>query len=67
MHTIQVVIPNMKSSHCQLTVTRAVSEVGALVKSIAPTTAEIELKNNLTSDAVLQAIRRAGYEVSETN
>jgi copper chaperone CopZ len=54
----------MKSSHCQMTVTNTVNAIGGKIKSIAPTMAEIELTNQLTSDAVIQAIRNAGYTVS---
>ncbi|MEO7991502.1 MAG: hypothetical protein ABI663_18260 [Chryseolinea sp.] len=54
----------MKSSHCQMTVTNAVQSLGANVKSVAPTKAEIDLSNGLTKDAVVQAIESAGYKVS---
>lgn len=53
----------MKSSHCQLTVTSTLKNLGASLKSIAPTQAEIELKNGLTREAVIQAIEKAGYKV----
>ena len=63
METISLTIPNMKSSHCQMTVTSAVKAIGGEVKSMAPTKAEIELANGVTRDAVLQAIHNAGYNV----
>ena len=63
METINLTIPNMKSPHCQMTVTNTVKAVGGNVKSIAPTKAEIELQNGLTKDAVIQAIQKAGYNV----
>lgn len=53
----------MKSSHCQMTVTNSVKAIGASVKSISPTKAEIELANGLTKDAVVLAIQKAGYNV----
>lgn len=53
----------MKSSHCQLTVTNTLKNLGASLKSIAPTQAEIELKNGLKREAVIQAIEKAGYKV----
>jgi copper chaperone CopZ len=53
----------MKSAHCQMTVTNTVKAVGGNVKSIAPTQAEIELRNGLTKDAIIQAIEKAGYNV----
>jgi copper chaperone CopZ len=63
METINLTIPNMKSAHCQMTVTNTVKAVGGNVKSIAPAQAEIELQNGLTKDAVIQAIQKAGYNV----
>ncbi|WP_133259543.1 heavy-metal-associated domain-containing protein [Pseudochryseolinea flava] len=63
METIQLTIPNMKSSHCQMTVTNSVKAIGGTVKSVSPTNAEIELNNGLTKDAVVQAIQKAGYNV----
>jgi copper chaperone CopZ len=63
METINLTIPNMKSSHCQMTVTGAVKAIGANVKSIAPMKAEIELAAGVTKDAVIMAIQKAGYNV----
>jgi len=63
METINLTIPNMKSSHCQMTVTNTVNAIGGKVKSIAPTRADIELDNRLTREQVIQAIQKAGYDV----
>ena len=63
METINLTIPNMKSPHCQLNVTNTVKALGANVKSLSPTKAEIELNNGLTKDAVILAIQKAGYNV----
>jgi copper chaperone CopZ len=63
METINLTIPNMKSPHCQMTVTNTVNAIGGHVKSQSPTKAEIELNNGLTKDAVIQAIQKAGYNV----
>jgi hypothetical protein len=48
METINFTIPNMKSAHCQMTVSNTVQAMGGNVKSIAPTQADIELRNGLT-------------------
>lgn len=64
MKTITLTIPSMKSSHCQMTVTNAVKSLGAYVKAIGPTQAEIELNNGFTKEAVVNAIEKAGYKVS---
>lgn len=53
----------MRSTHCQMTVTNAVKSLGANVKTVESTKAEIELGNRLTKDAVIEAIERAGYKV----
>ena len=63
METISLTIPNMKSHHCQMTVTNTVKAIGGNVKSVSPTKAEIELNNELTKEAVVQAIQKAGYNV----
>ena len=63
METINLTIPNMKSPHCQMTVTNTVKAAGGNVKSVAPTKAEIELRNGLTKEAIIQAIQKAGYNV----
>lgn len=63
METVNLTISNMKSTHCQMTVTNTVKSLGGNVKSIAPTKAEIELANGLTKEAVVQAIEKAGYNV----
>jgi copper chaperone len=63
METINLTIPNMKSHHCQMTVSNAVKSIGANVRSIAPTRVEIEV-SGLTKQAVIEAIKKAGYVVS---
>lgn len=63
METMQLAIPTMKSHHCQMTVTQAVQSAGASVKSMAPTKAVIEITDNLTRQAVVEAIEKAGYKV----
>ena len=65
METIKLTIPNMKSAHCQMTVTNVVENIGASVKHIAPSAAEIGLQQGMTKDAVIEAIKKAGYKVSE--
>jgi copper chaperone CopZ len=65
METINLKIPAMKSSHCQITVTQAVKNAGAAIASIAPTAAAIELMNGVTKEAVIKAIQNAGYKVND--
>lgn len=63
METINLTIPNMKSPHCQMTVTNTVNAIGGKVRSVAPARAKIELSNGLTKEQVIQAIQKAGYHV----
>ena len=63
MQTINLIIPNMKSPHCQMTVTNTIKALGGNIKSISPTKAEIDLKDSLSKDEVIQAIQKAGYNV----
>ena len=63
METIKLTIPDMKSPHCQLTVTQTVKGLGATVKSIAPTQVEIELTTGISRETVVAAIEKAGYKV----
>ena len=63
METIKLTIPTMKSPHCQMTVAQTIKSIGATVKSIASTQAEIELANGLTRESVVKAIEQAGYQV----
>ena len=64
MGTIKLTIPNMRSSHCQMTVTNTVQSLGAKVKNIAPMQAEIELPENLSKEEVISAIEKVGYKIS---
>jgi copper chaperone len=66
METITLSIPNMKSSHCQVTVANTVKSLGGSVKNVEPMKAEIDLKDGLTRSAVIEAIEKAGYNVSNT-
>lgn len=63
MESIQLNIPNMKSAHCQLTVTGIVEAAGAKVKQIGPAHAVIELSNGTGREAVIAAIEKGGYRV----
>lgn len=63
MDTISLTIPNMKSLHCQMTVTNAVSAIGGKVKSISPIKAEIQPGSEITKAQVIQAIQTGGYQV----
>ncbi len=67
METIHLDIPNMKSTHCQMTVTNTVRAIGGNVKSVSPAKAEIELGNGLTRQTVIEAIAKAGYNVVNEN
>lgn len=65
METIKLKIPNMKSPRCQMTVTDAVKAAGGVMRSLAPTKAEIELRDGMTKDAVVKAIENAGLSCNK--
>ncbi len=63
METIKLTIPNMKSPHCQMTVSNAIKAIGGEIKKLAPAEAEVELTNGLTKKDVVSAVEKAGYVV----
>lgn len=63
MDTVTLTIPDMRSPHCQMTVTHTVTAIGGKVRSIAPARAEIWLSDGLTKEQVIEAIQKAGYNV----
>lgn len=64
METIHLEIPNMKNTHCQMTVSDTVKKLGAEIKSIAPAQLDLSLTEGLTKQTVVDAIEKAGYTVS---
>jgi copper chaperone CopZ len=67
METIKLTIPNMKSHHCQMTVTNVVKEIGGNIVQIAPAHAEIMIESPVSKESVVRAIETAGYKVSSVN
>lgn len=65
MNTIKLVVPTMKSAHCQLTVKRVAETAGATVTHIEPARVEFQLGDETPAEAVIASIRRAGYTVQE--
>jgi copper chaperone CopZ len=65
METVKLKIPNMMSSHCQMTVRNTLGKMkGAQIKNIKPGEAEIDLDASETSKAqVVEVIEQAGYRV----
>ena len=47
-----------------MTVTNAVRASGGIMRSVAPTKAEIELRDGVTKGAIVKAIENAGYRVT---
>jgi copper chaperone CopZ len=65
METLTLNIPNMKSAHCQMRVTRIVEATGAKLVSISPMKAAILLENPVLRENVISQIVKAGYAVSD--
>lgn len=59
-----MVIPGMKSSHCQMTVSNAVKLQGGKVRSISPGIIEVILDNDVSRDGIIRAVEKAGYKVT---
>lgn len=63
METVKLIIPKMKSTHCQMTVENTVKSIGGTVRSLTSAEAEIWLSNGLTKKDIVSAIEKAGYVV----
>lgn len=63
MKTIQLTIPNMKSSHCQITVTGVAKSLGANVTEVAPSLATIQFDETISELSIKAAVEKAGYKV----
>lgn len=65
METVKLKIPNMISTHCQVTVSNIVGKLkGAQIKHIRPGEAEVAIDASQTSKTqVIEAIEKAGYRI----
>jgi hypothetical protein len=63
METIDLLIPAMKSAHCELAVSNAVARAGAKVKRIYPSRLIVELADGMNQRIIIDAIEKAGYKV----
>jgi copper chaperone CopZ len=63
METIKLIIPDMKSPHCQMTVSNVIKSAGGDVKSVSTQQAELLLPKHISKESVIDSIRRAGYQV----
>lgn len=57
-------IPNMKSHHCQMTVSNAVNAAEGTIVSIEPTKAVIEFDDHSSKEKIIAAVETAGYRVA---
>ncbi len=68
MKTIQIQIPDMQSSHCQMRVNSAISAVeGTIINSLTPGIADVSVQDDSQQQKVLSAIEKAGYRASLVN
>jgi copper chaperone CopZ len=68
MKTIQIQIPDMQSSHCQMRVNNAIRAVeGTIINSITPGIADLTVTDDAEQQKVLSAIEKAGYKASIAN
>lgn len=64
MTTVKLTIPNMKSSHCQMTVSETVTSLGATVAAVRSGEIEITINESLSRETVVAAVEGKGYRVS---
>lgn len=68
MKTIELEVPTMQSSHCQLRVKNAISNVqGIQVDEVVSGKVTIQVENESAQIAAIGVITRAGYEVAKVN
>jgi len=63
MTTINLIIPDMITPYCQMTVVDSIMFLGGTVKNIVPTFAEVELSDYLRKEDIIRVIEEAGFDV----
>lgn len=64
METLNLIVPNMKSTHCMMVVSSTLKGMtGVSLKRVAPGEVKIEL-SGATKVSVVEAIEKTGYTVS---
>jgi copper chaperone CopZ len=63
MKTIKLTIRNMRSSHCQMTVSNVIKSNGGTVKEVVPTKTTFEVESESQQEVIIRAITAAGYNV----
>ena len=64
MKTVKLTIPNMKSPHCQMTVSAIVTSLGATVDVVKAGEIEIRFDDSISREAVVAAVEAKGYLVN---
>lgn len=68
MKTIELEVPTMQSSHCQLRVKNAIANVqGIQVDEVVSGKVTIQVENESAQIAAIGVITKAGYEVTKVN
>ena len=68
MKTIEIEVPGMQSSHCQLSVKNTLSNItGVELNEVTPGQVKLKVDSESTQAEVIDAIEKAGYEVKNAN
>lgn len=68
MKTIEIEVPGMQSSHCQLRVKTAVSNIkGVELNEVTPGQVKLKVDSESNQAEVINAVEKAGYEVKKVN
>lgn len=68
MKTIEIEVPGMQSSHCQLRVKNTVSAISGIeLNEVIPGKLKLNVDSESTQVEVIDAIIKAGYEVEKVN
>lgn len=68
MKKIEIQIPNMQSSHCQMRVSNAMKSIeGTSIENMEPGKITISIENDSKQNEAVQAIENLGYTVGNIN
>lgn len=68
MKTIEIEVPGMQSSHCQLRVKKAITDIeGIQINEVVSGKVTLQVDNESAQIAAIGVIVKAGYEVKKVN
>jgi copper chaperone len=68
MKKIEIQIPNMQNSHCQMRVSTAMKTIeGTTVEKMEPGKITISIENDTKQNEAIRAIENLGYTIGQIN